>query len=339
MQPVEGEQQVSGINSLQVRSIAIVRVTVGLLLALVLGTPLASVNTQIRSEVKLINDFESLGIRLIGPADEMFDEEIRRYIGAEHKKLGPLLDVVDSLGVLVKSESQRPILGISLRWEFVNENGKVTYYPQSVSAPGELMGMVPLDPSLRGKTSPFHGSNLRFFTLLQNVESVFVLSAQNLVFPATNYKIDDVGIIKKVTLGNVEKESLRKSAGMCKSVAIDGILFNDGTFVGESKTGYFESISGSISATRDFLQGLRVAASEPNGLSQAIPRFANEEISSPNLVAGSLLDDKYQVSYISTMKSIRDRIRRQRAAGVKDIDIAEKEFLKRYTDFIPLKRI
>lgn len=310
-----------------------------LILTLIVTVPNTPVKTQDNKDVRLINNLESYGIRLIGPLDEVFESDMRHYLGSNASKLKPLIEVADSLAVLVKNESRKQVLGISLRWEFVSDDGRTHIFPQGISSPGELMGLVALDPSIRGKTSLLYGSNMRFFSPLQGIESVFVNSGQTVVFPATNYSIDSIGIAKTVSQAQSQKESFYQNMGTCRSVSIDGILFNDGTFVGESKTGFFESISGSIEATKDFLENLRKAAAKSDGLSRAIVEFAEKDLTASREAPGLLVEDKYRLSYMSTMKNIQEQIRRQRSAGLQDNDIAQKEFLSRYTNFVSLKRL
>ncbi|MFN2501940.1 MAG: hypothetical protein ABR530_08015 [Pyrinomonadaceae bacterium] len=325
--------------------LSVLRPGIYIVLILILVMPSSPVRTQERerveqidNRVKLINNLEKYGIKLIGPADPSFEDEMNRYLGRNFSKLKPLIETAGPLGVLVKSESPKPVLGISLRWEFVSDYGRTHIYPQGISSPGELMGMVALDPNLQGKTSLLYGSNMRFFSPLQGVESVIVYSGQNVVFPASNYSIDSHGIARTASQAQYEK-SMFKNTGTCRSVAVDGILFNDGTFVGESQTGFFESINGSIDATREFLKNLRLAATRPGGLSRAIVEPAEKDLADSREAPSLMLEDKYRLSYITATKNIQEQIRRQRAAGFSDIDIAQKEFLDRYLKFTALKRL
>lgn len=317
---------------------AAARLGISLVLIFIIGSPSFPVKTQARERVKLINNLEEYGIRLIGPADESFDHEMSRYLGRNFSKLKPLIETAGSLAVLVKSESPKPVLGVSLRWEFVSDYGRVHIVPQAISSPGELMGLTVLDPNLQGKTSLLYGSNMMFFSPLQSVANVLVNSNKTVVFPAANYSIDSPGIAKAASLARSEM-GMYQSSGRCRSVAVDGIVFNDGTFVGDNHTGFFDTMRGSLDAKRDFLESLKKAKSEPGGLARALVEFAEADHQQPREAPGVLVEDKYRSSYVSSMRSLREQIRRHRAAGKEDLDIAQKEYIDRYTNFVALKRL
>ncbi len=122
----------------------VIRFGICFVLIFIIGSPYTPIKTQERNHVKLINNLENYGIRLIGPADEVFEAEMDRYLGGNSSKLKPLIEVADSLAVIVKSGSTKQVLGISLRWEFVSDDGRTNIFPQGISSPGELMGMTTL---------------------------------------------------------------------------------------------------------------------------------------------------------------------------------------------------
>ncbi len=126
--------------------------------------------------------------------------------------------------------------------------------------------------------------------------------------------------------GNISYIEYRKSSPIMRdvskaAVSFDGMLFNDGTFVGNNRDFFFELTNGSIQATRDSLIKLREARASGKSDSEILTQFV-EEISETMLqipetesrpgirfVDGQ---DAFNHGYKSKLKSFKETVIRRK---------------------------
>src|SRR5688572_20163574 len=209
-------------------------------------------------KISIKNDLEGYGVGVGGPNDAGFNAELAQYVGEQnYDEVIPLVDSVKPLALFLKNDSSKEIVGIALRWQFTDTYGEINESNQIESTPGVLMGMKPLDPFMIGKTSLINPKSSRFITYFQSVGMSIENFFKSNRSKRFEYKLDHNQAQRHAFDIQSQRQFLPLKGASAVSVVVDAIIFNDGTFVGENRTFFFELMNGSVQARRDFLRQLR----------------------------------------------------------------------------------
>lgn len=224
--------------------------------------------------ITIKNDLQTHGVEVVPSTDANFNSELVRLIG-NYTEVIPLTEAAKPFGVLIKNNSQKEIVGVSLRWQFVKFNGEISETSQIETSPGVLLGMKPRDKFMLGKTSLINRNSLRYFTCFQSVETQILNAFKSNRSKRFNYELSPKQAEELIS--NVETQKLMMFNDVSSVVIIiDGGIFNDGTFIGENKTFLFESVSGMIQARKDFLEKLREVKLAEKSDTDSLNRFLSE---------------------------------------------------------------
>ena len=209
-------------------------------------------------------DLQENGVHIITPVDPSFAE-----LAAKHfEKRTP--EALQPLSVFIKNSSKRLVLGYALTWEILDAEGKtITSKTVAYSEPGALMGAeIPKD--LIHTTAIEPGAE-RCFTVNSQIEKeavgpggfggAFSLrtteeSARALQAMIANQKGEEIAS----TLRAMWADQLSHASDV--TVSLDGVIFDDGTFVGPNKTGFFERMQAMLNAKVDLLREITVASEQ-----------------------------------------------------------------------------
>lgn len=198
------------------------------------------------------NDLQKFGIEIIASTDENFSDELRRHLG-ESDELMTLVESARPFAFFVRNNSQKEIVGVSLRWKFVASNGQIFEIPQSEANPGVLMGMKPLDPKLKGKTSLINRKDTKFFSYFKEIVGQRIALAKMLLEnPSIRRNLRADVSQSDISNMNAQKANILNSY-INFSVSVDGVVFDDGAFVGEDQNFFFDTLSGDMQARKDIL--------------------------------------------------------------------------------------
>lgn len=200
--------------------------------------------------LKIDNDLQECGIEVIASTNANFDSELIRFIGGREILL-PLVEVAKPLVFFIKNNSSKEIVGVSLQWNFVKTGGEIHISRSGASSTGVLMGMKARDPWMVGKTSLINSGDLRFFShfgIAQTIENM----NKSVKYGRFEYHPSPEDLQRNISNVEYQKKWMGDVSGV--SASIDGIVFNDGTFVGEDKNFSFDSTNGWIQARRDFIK-------------------------------------------------------------------------------------
>lgn len=175
------------------------------------------------------------GVDLISQDNPTFDVALRSLLHGKHPDLG---DKLRRVSVLVQNRSEHVIVGYCLRWELMDATGNTT-----------SRGVIYVEPSaLRD------GQNLKYGSKGKFLGSKIHPGAVRLVWLAgTLDEFSPPGALASIP-ANKEFEDLTNavSASIKTTVSIDGILFDDGRFVGPDSYGSFDRITATFRGEQDF---------------------------------------------------------------------------------------
>jgi len=207
------------------------------------------------------------------------------------------------------------------------------------------MGLKPLDPSLIGKTSLINNKDIKFITYFNDLVGYKIAFANmRLKNPTVNYPntASFESSSTDVASLNFQKEKFLRSYTIF-SVSIDGIVFNDGTFVGEDQNLFFETLEGNIQARKDVLTALAsdkaAGKKDTDILDEILSNNSNiylnlAEIRSANVTREQI----FNFSYKTYLKNLRSELVMKRTQ-MHDADIVSQLQSVKISDFVTLQKI
>ena len=288
------------------------------------------------------NKLHSSGVKVITPSDSSFEIEVKSYVGSQnYDKVTPMVQAVEPAAIFIRNETRNEIIGIALRWQFVRTDGTVEEVNQIESSPGVLIGMKPRDPFMVGKTSLINPNSVRFLTHFRAVGMPILNFFKSNRSKRFEYQFSQTDIQNRVFDVAKEKETLLKDVKQVL-VILDSIVFNDGTFIGDNQTLFFEMTRATIQARKDFLADLRESKrsnrSDKDTLDGFISKFSNRTSSlNDSSQPLSKAEEVFQRSYQSHMAGYVTEIANKRLKASDGTIL--NDFLKtKESDFIELRR-
>jgi len=200
-------------------------------------------------------DLPKHDVHIITSADPTFDVTASAYFKAESGKSNENLK---PFSVFVKNSGNRTVVAYMLIWQMVKTNGQVITNKSSYAEPGMLMGdEMPTDPRFK-HTQAIEPNQVRCFSWSApiNAEGQGLLGSGD--SPSQNVKTnEDLAAAIRSQL------TTELSQATDVTVSLDGIFFDDGTFVGPDTSGYFEQMQAMVNAKLDLLR--QVATAKENG--------------------------------------------------------------------------
>jgi hypothetical protein len=243
-------------------------VTTGFLLR---ARPQNMVSHPIRINSKALSEE---GLTLISPSDADFD----RQLASLKDEAGGLRKAVDAnrlLCVFLKNSGRQTAVAYVLKWEFQRANGTVLTRSVSYGSPGAFGGPnQKADSGLMGMGDQVPAQATRLVSLDPSLSSI----ALAISGPG---KASRDGLYR--ALEGYVSHTDRVREGLLESVAsvtvsLDGVFFEDGTFVGPDTTNFFAEFQAEIDAQRDVAQevgrSLGTDMSAP-GLAKAVEGLKN----------------------------------------------------------------
>ncbi len=265
-------------------------IVVFLITVVVLGTGVfANIRRGQAMEIKFHkSDLPEYGVNLVSSADPSFDGiAAKHFKNKQPKTLKPF-------AVFITNSSARLVVAYALTWELKDENGRnITTKTVGYSEPGILIGNE-IPPNLIHTTAIEPGKE-RCFSWDSKIDPAQV----------------EINNVRNPILAMVEAELARATD---VTVALDAVVFDDGSVVGPNKTAFVDQMRAMVAAKGDLLRDI-AAASERGDVDQvldSIGALAQE----PEVVFGSTFStDEW---YRHFKKVYATEIANQRAAYGKE---------------------
>jgi hypothetical protein len=292
-------------------------------------------------EVK--NDLQKYGIEVVSSTDFNFNAELAKYIGG-NEDLTSLVNSAKPFAFFIKNNSSKEIVAISLRWKFIDSKGKNFEIPQTEANPGVLMGIKPLDPKMVGKTSLINSKEVKFFTYFNDfIGHKIAFANMRLKNPTVNYPYAGFENSSSDTSNlDAQKERILNEYADF-SLSIDGIVFNDGTFVGDDQNLFFETLRGDIQARKDILTALAEANSKgkshTNILDDILSNTSNISVNPAELRTGNATREQvFDFSYKTYLKNLGRELVMKRTRMSDDYIVSQLQSVK-VSDFVTLRKL
>ncbi len=285
------------------------------------------------------NDLQDYGVEVIRPDEPEFNVELLRYIG-DRNELIPMIESAKPFSLIIRNNSGKDIVGISLNWGFENSEGRIQDIERSSSTPGILMAMKPLDQSMVGKTSLLYNKDSRFFSFIPSIEQSIINTRKSVENPAVDFRTSPEQI-KEYENELALRQADVDNKNLIYSVDIDGIVFSDGIFVGKNANSLFEQLNGLIQARKDFVNKLRQnrleKINDSDSINQITSEFTNRKMTSNS---GDKLSPQevYQRSYESELSSLCRELKMKKTK-ISDDSAIDYFVSSKTSEFITLKKL
>lgn len=214
--------------------------------------------------VSVKNDVQKYGVEILDSSAPAFDDELAKSIS--DKDLFSMVREATPLAIVLKNKSVHEIIGVSLRWKLEMSDGEIRILPQGQTNPGIFLGLRSRDRSNGSLTSfilPGEAYVFCFNPLLQReltnaIAHRRAVNTDGGVVNGTGGGIYPIGLSSGEKRSSIAFQSSKALEGVARvSVSVDGIFFDDGTFVGPNENFTFESVAGQVQARTDFLSEVR----------------------------------------------------------------------------------
>lgn len=232
-------------------------------------------------------DIPGSGLNIVTPADPDFDGTVKAQLGEKMAVIEPLLPFT----VLLRNSGDRTVIAYSLKWELIRNDGQTLTQTRSYTTLWKLMGEEGADRD---------GNIIR--------PNSFAFAAP-VNFDLNHLAEDDANDDPKLQeYVNDIRSELAAFTGM--TVTLDGVFFDDGTFVGPDTTDYFLKVKKLRDARRDLYLELELTLKQGKPSKQALQR-AEDVASEPDVrLSSSATPDDYYKKYKKEAAAELIRIRK-----------------------------
>jgi hypothetical protein len=222
-------------------------------LFLVIAVALVSrhaVHAQVSMKVTGLPD---KGLILIGPADPGFEDIAGSVLKGRNDFT---YESLKPYSVALQNKTHRTVVAYSIRWEYPAPNGKTGIWDQSFGQPSGLLDGTKrkTDPSVDKGGLTIAPGEWKLITPKSYIGSESRVTSEAEV-ANQGYRAYLQSVASQLSHGEL-------------TVTLDGAFFNDGTFVGPDRTGYFEIFKAEVTAKHDLLIRVVNASKAGQGLAQ-----------------------------------------------------------------------
>jgi hypothetical protein len=245
------------------------------------------------------------GLILIGPADPSFEEKAGSVL-KDRKDF--TYETLKSYSIILQNMTRKTVVAYSIRWEYPAPNGRIGTWDQSF---GQSSGL--LDGHKR-KTNPS-----------DDKEGLTIAPGEwKLITPKSYIGSESRVTSEKLAAHQGYRSYLQSVASQLGqgdlTVALDGAFFNDGTFVGPDRTGYFDIFKAEVTAKHDLMAQVVTASKTGQGLGQVASEIesslpaSRQNDSHPGTTPAEYYQ-YYRSRYAQEFLGIRNKLGDQSALG------------------------
>ena len=212
---------------------------------------------------------------------------LRREAVGNKTKPSPLAEGLKSYSVLLENKGHKAIVGYRLKWEMMRADGTVSVRQAGGINMGALMDTWPPGAENPAQAGGFavKPNTITFVSpaasLSENDSSMTAGYMTNQLDRATVDQIRQQAAGDRLaSLISAIRVDLQQYTSI--TVSVDGVVFEDGAFVGPDTTGFFASIEAYLNAKRDLLQEVDFAVKRGRGMDRIfnyVEEIANNQLS------------------------------------------------------------
>jgi hypothetical protein len=202
-----------------------------------------------------IKDFPKQGLKLFAPSDTAFKGKVSKLL---KDKENSEIEALKPFSVVLENTSSKAVVGYWLKWEMVKPDGTIDSRQTGGLNPGQLMDENMFDVN--------HPSLTMGYAIKPN-SSRFI----SLAFSFGESEEGTLGAYGSGTKEKQAEKSFQQNQGKninsisnrliadlqnytAITVSIDGVFFQDGTFIGSNSTNFFEKVQAHMDAKRELLE-------------------------------------------------------------------------------------
>ena len=221
-------------------------------------------------------DLSRHGLTIIRPSDPSFDSEVEAEASLKDKKKD-LTEDLKPFSVLIKNSGTKTVIAYTIRWEMTSSTGETTYYDKSYAVLEALTGgQKTLELLAKTNTDRTIKPNKRILLPLLSLNDNYGIRLEGPRDEVEQYKQEAAEKNRAMLLRRAASDLARRYTDI--TVTLDGVLFDDGTFVGPDSTGLFDSVKAYTDARSDLLNAVSQALNNKTSYDQlfkAIETIAN----------------------------------------------------------------
>lgn len=278
--------------------------------------------TIVRLNVKDIPEHD---VRLITASDPSFDAMMRAY--ASIRSNAPITEL-RPFSVFIENRGKKTLVAYKMKWECLRADGVTIVKTSSEATTWILMnaGGANHQALVANATTVIRPNSIRFFSLAAPPETFDEKdinkeqSSNSPALMASNSAQTQEGINNPDQVGELRRlnEELKRYTDI--TVSLDGVFFDDGTFVGPNSTGFFEEIKAQVDARYDVLNELTNDAARAQAF-QKLEMVANApdvelEVGAPPAVHYEFYKRVFARELLSVKKSSGEDKARERARSL-----------------------
>jgi hypothetical protein len=251
---------------------------VGMVTAVIASIREATPGVQVRFN-KL--DFPEYGVQLITPLDPSFDTAVSKHFrNRDPQTLKPF-------SVFIHNSGTKTLVAYALTWKFVRQDGGVIDNTIGYSEPGILMG-DDIPEGFKHTTAIVPGA-VKCFSWLSQIEG----DADDASLETNRSALHQSQETQKGSIEIRRRLESELSQATDLTVSLDGIVFDDGTFVG-SNVVFLQQLQAVVNAKVDLLREI-AQASQRGKIDEALESIAAKS-QEPDVVFSSEFkaDDYYR---------------------------------------------
>jgi hypothetical protein len=184
-------------------------------------------------------DLKSDGVTLTVPSDPEFEKRIE--LSLQQNSRSDAVHAVKGISALLQNSSKKVIVGYALRWRFTHPDGTSTLRRVTYVQPGALLDA--------GHAK--HPSNVARSTTIAPGESRLISEVSSLGANSQTHLGEDLRVLQRV-----DEINALVSRSSEVTVAVDAILFDDGSFAGPDETHFIENFVRSFDSVQEFYRHL-----------------------------------------------------------------------------------
>lgn len=225
-------------------------------------------------------DLPKHGLNIISSIDPSFEETVAAYFKGRLSKKPP--ENLMSFSIFIKNSGNKKVVAYALVWQLVKTDGKVVENRAIYAEPGILMGdEMPNHPAFK-HTVAIEPNAVRCFSWDSQIrpEAEYELGGLN-----SSHSHQGVGKPNPDSSDIRARLTTELSQATDVTVSLDGVFFEDGSFIGPNMTGFFERMQAIVSAKVDLLRYV-AEANEQSRLDQELDAISAKSLAS-DIVLGS----------------------------------------------------
>ncbi|HVF55788.1 MAG TPA: hypothetical protein VM934_06535 [Pyrinomonadaceae bacterium] len=250
-------------------------------------------------------DLPEHGLKIITPSDPSFDGKVMALLKGQ---TSDKTEALKPYSVIIENRGNQNVVAYMIEWCYTGADGKNECRRSAYVNPIELMeGGLPLPEVMEEQSDLIKPNKSRLFYLVNPDGS------GSFRVPVSREEAEQI----KAGAGiNIQAMRQRYHAELAKftdiTVSLDGVFFDDGTFVGPDTTGFFDMVKAEVVAKRDLLSDIALGLSQLHKSKDEVFRHVQKIANQPDVDIGS--GSTPTEFYHFYQKSYADQILRVRAA-------------------------